>query len=138
MGIEAKQAKEYFKGGLYCSQAVLMAFCEKYGMEKDTALKISCGLNSGCRSADICGAASGAILVVGLKYGDSKEICNAKTEEFLRSFKEKTGGILCRDLLGCDIFTEDGRNKAVKEGLFGTICVNAVADAAKALEELGY
>ncbi|AIZ56395.1 putative redox-active protein (C_GCAxxG_C_C) [Candidatus Methanoplasma termitum] len=138
MGNDVKQAQDYFRNGLYCSQAVLMTFCERYGLDKDTAFKISCGLNSGARCADICGAASGAILVIGLKHGGSKEICNAKTEEFLRSFKDKTSGILCRDILGCDISTEEGRDKAKREGLFGTVCVSAVAGAAKALDELGY
>jgi len=138
MADEVKRAQDYYRSGLYCSQAVLMAFCEKYGLDKETALKISCGLNSGSRCADICGSATGAILVIGLKYGDSREICNAKTEEFLRCFKEKTGGILCRDILGCDIFTEEGLNNAMKMDLFGTVCVDAVEDAARALKELGY
>lgn len=69
-----KQAVEYFTNGLYCSQAVLGAFSEKYGMDKETAFQVSCGLNSGCRCADVCGAVSGAILVIGLKYGETNEV----------------------------------------------------------------
>jgi len=38
MGNEVKQAEEYFRSGLYCSQAVLMAFSERYGLDKETAL----------------------------------------------------------------------------------------------------
>jgi C_GCAxxG_C_C family probable redox protein len=127
-----------FRSGLYCSQSVLGAFCEKYGMEKEEALRISCGLNSGARCADLCGAVSGAIMVIGLKYGLSKSTCNSKTEEFIKIFRERNGGMICRDLLGCDIFTPEGRAKAVDEGLFGTVCLDLVVSAAEILCELGY
>ena len=34
-------AKQNFINGYNCSQAVLLAFCEDFGLEKETALKIS-------------------------------------------------------------------------------------------------
>ena len=46
MNEQVKTASELYNSGLYCSQAVLGAFCEKYGMDKDLAFKVSCGLNS--------------------------------------------------------------------------------------------
>jgi C_GCAxxG_C_C family probable redox protein len=138
MNVKAKNASELFCSGLYCSQAVLMTFCEDYGMDKETSLRISCGLNSGARCSDICGAASGAILVIGLKHGDSNELCNKETEEFLKRFKEKCGGIACRDILGCDISTPEGKAKATEENLFGTVCRDAVADTAQILCDMGY
>ena len=131
-------AVEYFCNGMYCSQAVLGAFCEKYGLDKETACRISLGLNSGVRSAEVCGAVTGAILVVGLKYGDSKDIANDKTEEYIRRFIEKNKSIVCRDLLGCDIATSDGRNKAIEEDLFNTKCLELVTDAAQLLIDLDY
>jgi len=134
----AIKASEIYNGGLYCSQAVLGAFCEKYGMDKDLAFMISCGLNSGCRSADVCGAVSGAILVVGLKYGDNKAICNLKTEEYVKAFRDRNGSIICRDLLGRDISTPEGKEKATTENLFKTRCVDMVASSAQILAELEY
>ena len=89
MESKTKLAVEMFNGGLYCSQALLCAFCEGYGLDKGTAAKISCGLNSGCRNAEICGAVSGAILVIGLKYGGDKGLCNSKTEEFSSVLKPR-------------------------------------------------
>ena len=133
-----KKSREYFSNGLYCSQAVLGALCEKYGMDTDTAFKISCGLNSGCRCADICGAVSGAILVVGLKYGDNQQICNSKTEEFIARFKDKNAKIICRDILGCDISTSKGKQEFISRNLFNTVCAEMVASAVGILEELGY
>lgn len=133
-----QQASEYFGNGQYCSQAVCGAFCEKYGLDRETAFKLSCGLNSGARSADICGAVLGAILVIGLKHGDTKEKCNQETEEFLRRFQEKYGDIICRNLLGCDISTPDGAAKAVEANLFPTRCMDLVIGAAQILHDSGY
>jgi len=138
MNERAKKASELYVGGLYCSQAVLVAFCNKYGVDENLACRISFGLNSGCRCADVCGAVSGAILVIGLKYGDDKTVGNLKTEEYIKAFKEKNGSIVCRDLLGCDISTPDGKEKAVIDNLFKTRCVDMVINAVQTLEDLGY
>ena len=137
MSEEVEKASELYSDGLYCSQAVLGAFCEKYGLDKKTAFRISCGLNSGVRCAEICGAVSGAVMVIGLRYGDSAAECNERTEEFVRLFRERNGSTVCRDLMGCDIFTAAGKEKAVREGLFNTACKDLVISAAQILKDLG-
>jgi len=138
MNERVETASDIYNSGLYCSQAVLGAFCEEYGMDKTLAFRVSCGLNSGARCADVCGAVSGAILVIGLKYGDDKAVCNLKAEEYIKTFKEKNSSIICRDLLGCDISTSEGKEKAVAENLFMIRCVDIVVSAAQILNDLGY
>ncbi|MCL1802362.1 MAG: C-GCAxxG-C-C family protein [Eubacteriaceae bacterium] len=138
MNEQAKKATELFLGGLYCSQAVLGAFCEKYELDASLANRISFGLNSGCRCADVCGAVSGALLVVGLKYGDNRSIGNKSIEEYIRIFKEKYGSIICRDLLGCDISTPDGNEQAIAKNLYKTRCVEIVASSAEILAGLDF
>jgi C_GCAxxG_C_C family probable redox protein len=138
MNQNVKTASELFTRGLYCSQAVLGAFSKKYDMEEKLALRISCGLNSGVRCSEVCGAVSGAILVIGLKYGDVSSVCNVKTEEYIQAFKDLNGSIVCRDILGLDISTPDGKEKAVNENLFKTRCLDMVRDAVQLLVHLGY
>ena len=138
MNSSIKHSLEYYAAGLYCSQAVFGAFAEKYGLDKKTAFKISCGLNSGARCADVCGAVSGAILVIGLRYGDYRKKCNAETEEFIRRFTAENSSIVCRDILACDISTPDGKAKAAADNLFKTRCLDMVESAAKILCDLGY
>ena len=138
MNETVKKAVDYYKGGLYCSQAILGAFCEEYGLDKETAFRVSSGLNSGVRRAETCGAVTGAVLVIGLKYGDSKAACNAKTEEYTKNFTDKNKSIVCRDLLDCDISTSAGLEKAIREKLFTTRCVDLVASAAQLLVDGGY
>jgi len=143
--MKSQIAAELFRHGFLCSQAVLAAFCESYGLDKNIALKIASGLGSGLRSGEVCGAVSGAVLVIGLKYGytdatdrAAKTTCDAKVEEFVRIFRERNRHIVCRDILGCDVTTPDGRKKAIDEKLFTTVCLDMVASAAAILEELGY
>ena len=133
-----KQATDSYCGGLYCSQAILSAFCEKYGLDKEIAQRISFGLNSGFRCAEVCGAVSGAVLLIGLKHGGVRETGNAKTLEYMHHFREKHGSVICRDLLECDIATPAGREKAIEENLFTTRCVDLVQSAAQLLVDLGY
>jgi C_GCAxxG_C_C family probable redox protein len=145
MSANQELAVGLFKSGLNCAQAVISVFCEKYGMDKETAHKIACGLGGGFRSGEVCGAASGAVLVVGLKYGqckaedaESKANCYAKTEEFLGKFREKNRSIVCREILGIDISTENGKKHAQEKALFRTICDDMVKSAVMILEDLGY
>jgi len=143
--MKSQIAAEFFRNQFLCSQAVFAAFCESYGLDKNIALKIASGLGSGLRCAEVCGAVSGAVLVIGLKYGytdaadrAAKATCNAKVEEFVRIFRERNRHIICRDILGCDITTPEGRKKAIDEKLFTTVCLDMVVSATAILEELGY
>ena len=143
--MKSQYAAEFFRNGFLCSQSVLAAFCDSYGLDRNSALKIACGLGSGMNSSEICGAVSGAVLVIGLKYGHAnakdtaaKKICQAKVKEFLCIFLERNRHIICRDILGCDIFTPEGKQKAREEKLFTTVCVDMVDSASSILEELGY
>lgn len=142
MESKSDKAAKLFNNGFNCSQSILGAFCEEYGLNMKTALQMACGLGSGARSAEICGAVSGAVLVIGLKYGvyddSSKELCNTKVEEFIKSFKEKNKSIVCRDILGCDISTQQGKENALIGQLFSTVCLDMVLDAAQILEDAGY
>lgn len=147
MTMDAKQemAVDTFNNGYNCAQAVVSAFCEDYGLNRETALKLAGGLGGGVRSGNICGAVSGAALVIGLKYGQyapgdaaSKANCNAKTLEFTKEFKKQNGALNCRELLGCDISTSEGFEHAQSQSLCKTKCPGLVESAAALLEELGY
>ena len=145
MNTAAKEALTTFNNGINCAQAVLSAYCEKYGLTKETAYKIASGFGGGVRSGEICGAVSGAVLVIGLKYGQrnpedaqAKADCYAKTEEFVRVYKILNGSVVCRELLGCDLSTQEGKDIAKEKNLFNTVCAEKVKNAIELLEEMGY
>lgn len=141
----SEQAVKRFNEGYNCAQAVLGAFSEKYGMKQEDAYKIATGFGGGIRNGEACGAVTGGVLAISLKYGNStleegntKMLCYQKTLEFTGAFRERKGSIVCRDLLGCDIGQPDGAKYATEAGLFKCVCPDAVKEAVEILEELGY
>ena len=83
---------------------------------------------------------SGAIMVIGLKYGDGsdyKATAYPKAAEFMDRFKEKNASYVCRDILGCDISSEEGMLYARENGFFQDICPRMVESAVDILEEMG-
>ena len=142
---KTEHGEQAFANGFNCAQSVFSAFSQDYGLDTATACKIAGGLGSGARSAELCGAVSGAILVIGLKYGqgtasdaDMKLKCNAETEAFVRRFRAANRDIVCRDLLKHDVSTMEGREAAVAKGMFKTRCKTLVASAIEILADMGY
>lgn len=138
-------AYDFFSQGFNCSQSVFATFADKYGLSKETALKIGCGFGGGMRNGEICGAVSGAVMVIGLRYGhscandsESKALCYQKTREFTDIFKQKNKSIICSDLLNCNIFSDGGMQLAIDKNLFKTTCVDMIYSAVEILEDLGY
>jgi C_GCAxxG_C_C family probable redox protein len=145
MSTKSEKASEFFENGFNCSQSVFAVFCEKYGLPQEKALKIACGFGGGMRNAEICGAVSGAVMVIGLHGGQcmagdmkSKADCYAKTLEFTNKFRENQGSIICREILGLDICTSEGFEQAKNQNMFTTKCVSMVVSAVEILESMGY
>ncbi|MGB9212388.1 MAG: C-GCAxxG-C-C family protein, partial [Halobacteriota archaeon] len=108
---KANDAVTLFQEGFTCSQAVLSVFAEDFGLDRDLALRISQGFGAGIAyTDDICGALSGAVMVIGLRYGRiraddtaAKEKTYAVVREFLREFKSRHGSVACTGLLGYNL-----------------------------------
>jgi len=63
-------ATQTFSNGYNCSQSVLSVFAEDFGMKKDCCLRLASPFGSGiARRQETCGAVTGALMVIGLKYG---------------------------------------------------------------------
>lgn len=145
MSIKSEKAKELFLQGYNCAQAVSAVFAEDYGITQDDILKISCGFGGGMRNAEVCGAVTGAIMVIGMKYGngeinlpENKINCYEKTAAFTNMFNAENKSIICRELLGIDIFKDEGMKKAQEKNLFKTTCIDMIISAVIILEQLGY
>ena len=141
MSAKTEEAEKKFKEGFNCSQAVFSSYSEQFGLDCEKASKVATGFGGGMRMSSICGAVTGAFMVLGLKYGNStaedKE-CKLKTYEkiieYTKRYKSRNNSIICKELLGCDISTPEGMKDAKDKGLFTTIFPKAVRDAAEILE----
>ena len=133
-----EKAVRYYENGYLCSQSVLAAYAEEYGLTEEQALKLGTCLGTGMRKGEVCGACTGALMVLGLAHDDPKnrKTANENSERFLNSFRETNGSYLCNDLLGCDVRMPEGIQYARDHHLFTEFCPKMVANAVEILEEI--
>jgi len=139
----ADKASATYKEGFSCSMAVLGTYCEQFGLDKHLAYKVSSGFGGGMHLDQTCGAVTGAIMVIGLKYGRTRaddieaKMNTAKmTNEFAKKFKARHGSISCTALIGCNVSTPEGFEEAKKRDLFKQVCPKYVISAAEILDEV--
>lgn len=130
------EACNLFEDGYVCSQAVFGVFCEEFGLSKNDAFKIAACFGSGMRQAEVCGACTGALMAIGLKYGEDKKTCDRLSNRFFEEFRKENGSFICRDLLECDISTPEGVKYALDNNLFREFCPKMVASAVKITEKI--
>ena len=135
MKTKTEQATERFLSGYNCAQAVLYAYAPELGLDGETALKVATGLGAGmARRGEVCGAVTGGIMVLGLKYGrggrqdrSATEETYQRTEQLMASFERRHGSCSCRVLLeGCDLRTANGQQRFREHDLLHKTCVNCV------------
>ncbi|MHC4478087.1 MAG: C-GCAxxG-C-C family protein [Planctomycetota bacterium] len=139
----SNRAVALFEEGFNCSQAVFSAYSERSRLDNKTAAKIASGFGGGMRMAETCGAVTGALMVIGLKFGAAepgdtaaKQKTYELVKDFTNRFKARRGSVICRDLLGCDISTPEGTKSAQEKNLFDTLCPKLIADVAEILEQV--
>ena len=101
------EAIQNYAKGYTCSQAVMCAYAEEMGIDKDIAYRMIEGFGGGCGGMqEVCGALSAAFAVISfhcsdgkLEGGESKLDTYAKIREAAALFEEKFGAIVCRDVL---------------------------------------
>jgi len=93
--------------------------------------------------SETCGAVTGSLMVIGLKYGRiqaddllAKEKAAELAREFVKRFRNHHGAIWCKELLGHDISIPEQHDLAEEQGLFETKCPNFVKAAAEILEQI--
>ena len=101
-----EKANELFGKKFHCSQAVFAAFAEELGISEELALKIGACFGSGMRKGEVCGACTGALMALGLKYGQCKEEdndsrikTNEVTDKFISEFVKENGSFMCKEWL---------------------------------------
>ncbi len=133
-----------FKEGFNCSQSVLSAYSELFGLDRKITLKIAQAFGAGmARMGNICGAVTGAFMAIGLKCGrvravdeEAKEKTYAVAQEFVERFKSHHGSIICRELLGVDLSAPEGITEAEEKNLFETLCPKFVQCSIDILEQI--
>lgn len=150
MSDKSELAQELFKQGYNCSQAVFTAYANDYGIDKETALKLSASFGGGMgRMREVCGALSGIFMVAGLETGatDGKDAEGKKAnydlvQEIADKYRKCNGSIYCRDLLGLSKnngsqgFTQTTPEERTETYYKKRPCVELVGQVCEIFEEL--
>jgi len=140
-----KIAEELFREGYNCAQAVLIAFGDVTGLDKETSAKLASSFGGGLgRMREVCGAVSGAAMVLGLVRGyadptdaEAKKAHYHLVQEFAARFKEQNGSIICRELLsGVSVRKGSDPEARTAEYYKKRPCPELVRQAAEILEEM--
>jgi C_GCAxxG_C_C family probable redox protein len=137
------EALELFKSGFHCSQAVIGVFSEESGISRETAFKIACPFGGGIGGyGRTCGAITGAIMVIGLKYGSTKAMdteartqTRKKTRELIEMFERVHGTSICNELVGFDRSNLSGAELKAKLPYFHNTCQEFLETVISFLEE---
>ncbi len=105
-----EEAEANFKAGFNCAQAVFATYADLFGMDKETALKMSGAMGAGVgRMREVCGVVSAMALLAGLKEGNAdpqneaaKAHIYSKVRKMAEQFKVRNNSIICRELLGIE------------------------------------
>jgi C_GCAxxG_C_C family probable redox protein len=144
MNERIEQAVTMFNDGFSCAQSLLGVYGPLLGVERETALRLAAPLAGGIsRSDGPCGAATGALLVLGLKFGHvhpddeaGADRVRDLTQDFLRLYRERRGSHLCTDILGANLSVPADLARVEAEDLYNVSCPDAVRTAAELLEEM--
>ena len=140
---ESEKAAEVMAAGYNCAQAVATTYGASFGVPEETIARIATAFGGGIsRSDNICGGVSGALMVLGLKFGsknpsegEAKTKTYALANEFISEFTRRHGAVSCTGLLGYNLSVPEERKEASEKRVFATVCRDVVRNAGKLLEE---
>lgn len=138
---QVTQAIEEFDRGFSCAEAVFLAGSRGLGIEDPLIPKVATGFGGGLsRTKSLCGAVSGAVLVLGLKYGravleDDRSAILDKVKELVADFRQEFKSDNCFELTGLDFDSPEGQ-KEYKEKIHAERCRGYVAFCVRRALEL--
>lgn len=128
--------------GYNCAQAVIGAYVDRIGISEQEAYSIGAGFGGGAGTGELCGAVSGAVMVLGMMTPvdmndpvGSKKRTTALSKEFQKRFAEKFRHLRCHDLLRDPTQTSDATPAAQAMGITHH-CRLMIVTAVEILEEL--
>ena len=138
-------ARDFFLKGYNCCQSVVLAFADVTGMEEETLARIATGFGGGIgRMREVCGTVSGMTMLAGFispvpdqSNIEARKKNYALVQHFAGKFREQTGSIICRELLGLPAGGPSNPAPAPRTGEYyrKRPCADMVALAAESVAE---
>ena len=137
-----KKAVEYHRRGYNCAQSVLAAFTDLIGTPERQLMDLAGGFGGGAGTGELCGAISGAVMVLGLPTpGDPADPVASKkrTMELSKELQKRFSGIFeavrCQELLKKK-FLPDERTPAARDLKIKGHCNIMIVTAVETVEAM--
>lgn len=94
------------------------------------------------RQGSLCGALTGGVFMIGLKYGTNRPIPEKREKAYLQAlkfytrFEKNCGSVLCRNLIGYDLTNPKELEQAKNSNIFAEKCSHVIEEAVKILISL--
>ena len=141
--MDEKTVRSMFSEGFGCSQVCLSELSDDVGFDRTDAYKISALFSGGAFSGEMCGAVSGCLMALGMKYGTSvandnkaTDLGMKKVKDFKQLFEAEYGSIVCRKILGYDVSIPDEMRIIQEKGYFENKCPKLVCRAIEMAREI--
>jgi C_GCAxxG_C_C family probable redox protein len=139
-----KKAHDYELQFHGCSQSILLAFQELLGMDDELTFKAAGPLCAGLGMGKTCGALTGGMMVLGMKYGRTRideglgglfsGILIAQS--LVQRFEQEYGTTACSEISRLDWTDSDAVIQAVTNPEFLAMCANVVGTTAEMVAEI--
>jgi C_GCAxxG_C_C family probable redox protein len=140
-----QRAIELFSRKYNCAQSVYGSYLATDGMTEAQRLAVAAGFGGGvARQGEVCGALTGALMALGEACGETmvrdpetgrKDLYD-RAQRLVDSFRQAHGSILCRELTGCILGTEEGKKSFDDRDLHKKLCSKLVVFATEKADEL--
>lgn len=136
-----EKAEQTFKNDFNCAQSVFSTFAPELGLEEKQANSIAQAFGGGINlRAEMCGAVSGALMVIGMRMGDfspykdlNKELTKKFSDDFIAEFQKRNKSVICKSILGKDLSILEQKEILNAEEAFDKICPLLVKSSAEIL-----
>lgn len=122
-----------------CAQMVFGHAAQYLDIAEDDAIRIAALFGTGIRRGLTCDA----VMALGYKFGNdapgdeaAKTAITAMGAEFEGRFIAQYDSLLCREILGHDVSTPNGREAVITANLFNTKCPQVIMSACTILDDI--
>ena len=143
---QLERVLQLFHENYNCAQSVFAACAEDEGLGEAERLALASAFGGGMAGqGEVCGALTGALMALGAARGKelaadpvgARKALYEQARQITQSFRLAHGSILCRELTGCSLDTEEGHHAFQERDLRKNLCdklvVFAVGQATQAI-----
>jgi C_GCAxxG_C_C family probable redox protein len=137
---QTQRAVELFSQKYNCAQSVYAGSATGKGLSEAQRLALAAPFGGGiARQGEVCGALTGALLALGEAAGEAiaadpvagRNALYERARQLTEVYRKAHGSILCRELMGCSLDTEEGQRVSKERGLHQNLCTKLVVFAAE-------